>query len=261
MATATRPQENGPKNEEPKAPRPLFFTLTLLGGKSKFGAGKRGHYERGLFTRGISRISEISKFSRVSRVSRKWSDSPFFSRVWGFSKIFRVSKFSRISRISRKWTFLKRPLFQKTPFSEPDKWGLSNGGSRPLCNLGGIFRLFRGISGLEDLKPCDWSGVSRALRLLRFSSRHFDSPDVRPVKTKSCAQSSTIVHFYGLFGPVSKGNFRHKMTTIVGNRGQLWTSTLSLHLLSPQLFRLFSFVFASFCSFSLVFALFRCSFP
>ena len=36
-----------------------------------------------------------------------------------------------------------------------------------------------------------------------------------------CAQSSTIVHFCGLSGPLSKGNFRHKITTIVGNRGQL----------------------------------------
>ena len=47
-----------------------------------------------------------------------------------------------------------------------------------------------------------------------------------------CAQSSSIVHFCRLFGPVSKA---HKMTTIVGNRGQLWTSTLSPHLLSPYL--------------------------
>ena len=78
------------------------------------GTGKRGHYERGLFAGGISRISKISRFSRISR---KWSDSPLFSSVWGFSKISRISKFSRISR---KWTFLKRPLFQKTPFSEPD---------------------------------------------------------------------------------------------------------------------------------------------
>ena len=31
-----------------------------------------------------------------------------------------------------------------------------------------------------------------------------------------CAQSSTIVHFCGLFGPLSKGNCRHKMTSIVG---------------------------------------------
>ena len=43
---------------------------------------------------------------------------PLFSTVLGFSRISRTSKFSRISR---KWTFLKRPLFQKTPFSEPEK--------------------------------------------------------------------------------------------------------------------------------------------
>ena len=48
-----------------------------------------------------------------------------------------------------------------------------------------------------------------------------------------CAQSSANVHFCGPFGPLSKGNFRHKMTTIVGNRRQLWTSTGSPHLLSP----------------------------
>ena len=70
---------------------------------------KKGSYARGLFAGGISRISKISKFSRISG---KWSDPPLFSRVWEFSKF---------SRISRKWTFLKRPLFQKTPFSEPDK--------------------------------------------------------------------------------------------------------------------------------------------
>ena len=48
---------------------------------------------------------------------------------------------------------------------------------------------------------------------------------LRPLSA-TCAQSSTIVHFCGPFGPLSKGNFRRKMTTIVGNRGQLWTSTL-----------------------------------
>ena len=31
------------------------------------GTGKRGHYERGLFTGGISRISKISRFSRICR--------------------------------------------------------------------------------------------------------------------------------------------------------------------------------------------------
>ena len=70
--------------------------------------GKRGHYERGLFTEGISRISRISKFSR------KWSDSPLFSTVWGFSEISRISKFSRESLengLSWKDPFSKRPLF------------------------------------------------------------------------------------------------------------------------------------------------------
>ena len=70
-------------------------------------------------------------------------------------------------------------------YSGKSKWGLSNGGLRPLSAI--------------------------------------------------CAQSSTIVHFSGLFGSLFKGNFRHKMTTIVGNRGQLRTSTLSPHLLSPHL--------------------------
>ena len=85
----------------------------------KIGNGKRGHCERGLSTGGISRISKIS------RISRKCSDPPSFSTVLGFSGISRISKFSRISR---KWTFLKRPLFQKTPFSEPEKTSSEFGG-------------------------------------------------------------------------------------------------------------------------------------
>ena len=48
-----------------------------------------------------------------------------------------------------------------------------------------------------------------------------------------CARS--FVHFCSLSGPLSKRNFRHKMTTIVGNRGQLWPITLSPQLLSPHL--------------------------
>ena len=35
------------------------------------------------------------------------------------------------------------------------------------------------------------------------------------------AQSSAIVHFYGLCGPLSRRSFRRKMTAIAGNRGQL----------------------------------------
>ena len=90
--------------------------------------GKRGHYERGLFTGGISRISRVY---RISRISRKLSDSPLFSTVWGLSRPSRISQFSRMSqysRVSGKWTFLKRPLFQKTPFSEPERFMLG-----PAC--------------------------------------------------------------------------------------------------------------------------------
>ena len=78
----------------------------------QIGTGKGGHYEKGLFTAGISRIS------RFSRISRKWSESPLFYRVWGLSRISRIPTFSRISK---KKVFLKRPLFQKIPFSEPDQ--------------------------------------------------------------------------------------------------------------------------------------------
>ena len=88
-----------------------FFTLNPL---NQHRDRKNGSLQKGSFHWRISRISKISRFSRISR---KWSDSPLFSTVWGFSKISRISKFSRSSR---KWTFLKRPLFQKTPFSEPD---------------------------------------------------------------------------------------------------------------------------------------------
>ena len=65
--------------------RPLKCALSI-------GTGKRGHYERGLFTGETSRVSKITKFSRVSR----------------------------------KWTFLKRPLFRKTPFSEPESRGATS---------------------------------------------------------------------------------------------------------------------------------------
>ena len=50
-----------------------------------------------------------------------------------------------------------------------------------------------------------------------------------------CAHLSTIVHVCGLLGPFRKRNFCREMTTIIGNRGQLWPTTLSPHLLSPYL--------------------------
>ena len=66
------------------------------------------------------------------------------------------------------------------------------------------------------------------------SGRGLSNAGLRPLSA-ICAQSSTIVHFYGPFGALSKGNFRRKMTTIVGNCGQLWTRTLSPLLPSPHL--------------------------
>ena len=71
--------------------------------------------------------------------------------------------------------------------------------------------------------------------LLFARERGLSNGGLRPLAA-ICAQSSQRgVHFYGPFGPLSKGNFCRKMATIVGNRGQLWTSILSPHLLSPHL--------------------------
>ena len=69
------------------------------------------------------------------------------------------------------------------------------------------------------------------LKKLGKSKRGLSNGGLRPLSPIR-AQSSTIVHFCVLLGPFLGpfflGNFRRKMTTIVGNRGQLWTSTLSL---------------------------------
>ena len=59
---------------------------------------------------------------------------------------------------------------------------------------------------------------------------------LRPLSAM-CAQSSTIVHICGLFGPLCKGNFCRKMTTIVGNHRPLGRSTLSPPFAKPP-FRL-----------------------
>ena len=81
------------------------------------GAGKRGHFERDL----LLEQSPESLESLDSLESQENGRILLYFPVWGFSKISGVSNFSRISR---EWTFLKRPLFQKTPFSEPAFGGL-----------------------------------------------------------------------------------------------------------------------------------------
>ena len=71
---------------------------------------KKGPLQKGPFIGGVSGISKISiENGRILL---------YFSTLCGFSKISRISKFFRISRVSN----LKRPLFQKTPFSEPEGW-------------------------------------------------------------------------------------------------------------------------------------------
>ena len=50
-----------------------------------------------------------------------------------------------------------------------------------------------------------------------------------------CTIVLQLCTFVARCGPLFKGNFRRKTVTIAGNRGQLWTSTSSPHLLSPHL--------------------------
>ena len=131
-----------------------------------------------MYDRETTAIS-ANQFARIDS-----QEKPYFYRFNPFSTFIRTNRptspFANLSA-SDSPKFLGVWLY----VLEKSKWGLSNGGLRPLSAI--------------------------------------------------CAQSSIIVHFCGLFGPLSKGNFRRKMTTIVGNRGQLWTSALSPHLESPHL--------------------------
>ena len=78
----------GPRDSFSQTDKPppcgISQTLVFWGGFQKLGrdigTGKRGHYERGLFTGEISRKSKISKFSRISR---KWSDPLCFPQSGG----------------------------------------------------------------------------------------------------------------------------------------------------------------------------------
>ena len=96
------------------------------------GTGKRGHYERGLFTGGISRISKFS---------RKWSDSSLFSTVWVFSRISRISKFSRISR---KRDFSEKIPFPKDPFFRTRRRGFRHYSTK-IARLTPLNSLERGV--------------------------------------------------------------------------------------------------------------------
>ena len=80
-------------------------------GNDKFGTGKRGHHERGLFTGGISRISKFS------RISRKWSDSPSFPQCGGSLESLNSLE-SLENGLFWKDPFSKRPLFPN-PKNQP----------------------------------------------------------------------------------------------------------------------------------------------
>ena len=108
---------------------------------SHFRSGKRGHYEKGLFTGEISRTSKISK---LSRISRRWPESPLFSTVWGFSKSSRISKFSRISRkmgFSEKTSLPQDPFFRTRHI--PSGIWLSQRGCKILLTLDVLNRNLR----------------------------------------------------------------------------------------------------------------------
>ena len=107
-----------PKRERHKGSRAGFATQPALWRQSRcIGAGKRGHYERGLFTGEISKISDHSLESLENG-----RNLLSFPQSGGSLKL---SKISKCSRISRQWAFLKRPIFQRPLFSEPDCRGKS----------------------------------------------------------------------------------------------------------------------------------------
>ena len=149
-----------------------------------------GHYERGLFTGGISKISKISKFSRISR---QWSDSPLFSTLLVFSRISRISRFSRISR---KWTFLKdpfskRPLFPiPTSPQRPKEWKFSR---FPFWKI--IFK--RPISDWKfqarlKIRPLFGGELSRSG--VNFSKRDWECQARLKLSSLDCQRTTQIKH-------------------------------------------------------------------
>ena len=86
VAKRVRNEFPGPLGPRPpKSQNGVQKESKQLKNSRSFGTAKRGHYERSLFTGEISRISKIFKNFKFSRISRKWSKSPFFSRIWKFS--------------------------------------------------------------------------------------------------------------------------------------------------------------------------------
>ena len=93
---------------------------------------------------------------------------------------------------------------------------------------------FRNPSKSSQFSNCKWRiAMSAAGEISGKSKWGLSNGGLRPLSLSlqfvhNRVQLCTFVAF-------RTGNFRHKMTTILGNRGQLWTSTLSPHLQSPHL--------------------------
>ena len=127
--------------------------------------------EKGVITKGVFSLEkalESLKFLDPLEFLENGRNLLCFPQSGGFSKISRISKFSRIST---KWTFLKRPLFQKTPFPEPEppvRLGLfwrkfwKNPGKTPET-LSEFFLEFPSKVRLGSPKPCN--------------SRHLKAPE------------------------------------------------------------------------------------
>ena len=143
---------------------------------------KKGPLRKGRFTGESLKSLDSTRFSRISR---RWSDSSEFFRVWGFSRISRISK---LSRISRKTTFLKSPLFQMTPFSEPDsiEHQHKNGThSTSFCKTRGAH---------TDLRRCLGKGRSPRQKQGLFSPRALkilSNGNERKIAQKKCKESVT----------------------------------------------------------------------
>ena len=94
---------------------------------------------------------------------------------------------------------------------------------------------------LRSEPPLALAAFPAGAAALRLEARILDADvDVKPATSGvlhlvlQFGNRPQLCTFVAFLGPLSKGNFRHKMTIIVGNRGQLWTSTLSPHFLSPH---------------------------
>ena len=77
--------------------------------------------EKGVITKGVFSLEEslesLKSLDFLESVENGWI-LLYFPQSGGLESLETLN--FPDSRISRKWTFVKRPLFQKTPFSEPE---------------------------------------------------------------------------------------------------------------------------------------------